>query len=99
MRTRHLKRATVMALLYFSSAMLLAAGVLSTAHAHGDHADDVLSTSCTLCAPAKLLATPAEPAGAIDPIWTALTSDAPMLAGRSHPGLRAAFEARAPPRF
>lgn len=99
MPTRYLKRATAVALLHLSSALLLAAGVLSAAHAHGDHADDPLSTVCSLCGSAKVLATPADPAGAMEPVWTAFTPETPALAARTDPSLRAAFEPRAPPRF
>lgn len=99
MRTRYFQRTLAAAVLCLGAASLLLAATMAAAHAHGDHADDSLSTVCSVCTTAKILPAPAATATAREPQWLPLgaapLTPAPLTAAH----VRASFEPRAPPRF
>lgn len=87
------------AVLFLGTASLLLAATLAAAHAHGDHADDSLTSACSVCTTAKILPAPAATDTGREPQWIPLGAAPVAPAPLSAAHLRAAFEPRAPPRF
>lgn len=87
------------AVLFLGTASLLLAGTLAAAHAHGDHADDSLTSVCSVCTTAKILPAPAATGTDREPQWIPLGAAPVTPASLSAAHARADFEPRAPPRF